>query len=89
MTWGSIPMRKKIDPEDQRLKPHPEGEIDPEFISRAQLLSKLGCKVSFYDPFPDQENKSDLADYLTEFAEVPIEVAAPDFDELVLPDEGF
>lgn len=83
-TWGLVPMRKKE--EDGKMKPHPDGEIDKEYVSYAMKLKKLGCKVSCYDPLPDINDNSDIADQLSIWE--PPKVEAPDYSQLLL-EEGF
>jgi len=64
--WGVLPMRKKFDAERGRMVPAEDGEEDSEFISVAMRLQKLGCKVSFFDPFPERRDGKDIADVLVE-----------------------
>ncbi len=58
-TWGAEPMRR-----DAERKMNPEGEIDPDYISRAILLQRIGAGVTFFDPFPHLMDNSDIADHL-------------------------
>jgi hypothetical protein len=60
--WGLEPMRRAE--VDGRMKMHPDGEIDTEYVSAAHRLHAIGCKVSFYDPFPNINNGTDIADEL-------------------------
>jgi hypothetical protein len=76
--WGLVPMRR-----DQAGKINQAGEVDPEYISRAMMLNKMGCDVSFYDPCPELLDNSDIADVLLQLPETRA-IAAPDFDSLTL-----
>lgn len=89
-TWGILPMKKKVVMEGGREKSviAEDGEVDEEYFSRAALLQKLGCKVSFFDPYPEIKDNSDIADLLIQL-EAPKQIAIPDFDELTLPEEPF
>lgn len=64
--WGAVPMRR-----DESGRFNEAGEIDPNYESRARILQKLGCKVSFLDICPGRTDNSDLADFVlyTEFQE--------------------
>ena len=88
MVWGVLPMRKAIDPVDGRLKPHPQGDLDEEYVSIAMKLQKLTCKVSFYDPWPDDESKQDIGDKLV-LMDYKKQIERPDLESLILPESGF
>lgn len=64
-TWGLLEMRKMRDPVKGTMIAHPDGEIQPDYESAAMRLRRAGCaSVSFYDPFPELNDGSDIADYL-------------------------
>lgn len=84
-TWGMFPMRKKRN-EKGHLVPDPDGELTPNYISAADKLRKLGCKVSFYDPLEHVTDGSDIADVLVEMP-APVYLNEADYDELGLIEE--
>jgi hypothetical protein len=64
-TWGLTEMRR-----DAGGKINREGEVDTTYRSRAALLMAYGCNVSFFDPFPEVNDNTDLADELLKVAPV-------------------
>lgn len=87
-TWGIVPMRKKLN-EKGRLVPHPDGEVDSEFVSISQKLQKHGCNVSFFDPFPERTDGADIADVLVGQPVPPRPLAAPLMAGLTLEEQPF
>jgi hypothetical protein len=75
--WGLVPMKR-----NDLGKIAIDGIEDPDYISRAAMLEKMGCKVSFFDPCPDRTDNADLADILLE---LPAPIQEPDFSSLTLP----
>lgn len=84
--WGLTEMRKKEI--DGRLQMSEDGDVDLEFVSAAIRLQKLGCNVSFFDPFPDKKDGSDIADELLR-NRVPKIVAQNEPIEQIFLREGF
>lgn len=87
-TWGLVPMRKKyvekiIKGESKLIYlPHPDGEL-VEYESAADRLRAIGCAVSFFDPLPNVDDGSDIADtFVVETA--PDEIIMPDFTSLLI-----
>jgi len=94
-TWGLVPMRRKKDPVTGKMKAHYDGEVVEDYESAAMRILKQGCTVQFYNPFPELNDGSDLADYLVTTPppddksptdESPVVYDVPDFDSLILPD---
>lgn len=82
-TWGSVLMHKKKDEQTGKTIIAEDGEIDYEYISVKAKLEERGCKVWFFDPYPDVEDGSDLADYVVK-AQAPVFYTMPDFASLTI-----
>lgn len=87
-TWGVLPMRKKYDTERGRMVPAADGEEDKEYISVSKRLQKVGCEVSFFDPYPERNDGKDIADILVEQPWHGI-LQVPNFSTLTLSEIGF
>jgi len=61
-TWGQVPMRKAKNDKGVMV-PHPDGEIQSDFISAKTKLEQIGCRVKFWDPAPEITDGTDVADY--------------------------
>jgi hypothetical protein len=91
-TWGILQMRKKettqtIDGREiTRRVIDPFGELETDYISLADRLKKIGCSVSFLNPFPELNDGSDIADYLLTTKPQPT-INEPDYSDLKLPEK--
>lgn len=83
-TWGLLPMRKKLNEQTGRKEISEDGELEPDYVSVKDRLVERGCRVHFFDRYPDINDGSDLADYVVN--EPPPElVLMPDLANLTLP----
>lgn len=63
--WGCEPMRR-----DETGKQVQSGTIATDYESRAAMLRKMGCTVSFLNPCPELQDNSDLADMILSNADL-------------------
>jgi hypothetical protein len=82
-TWGLLPMRKKLNEKNMKV-PHPEGDVQEDFVSVRHRLMNLGIPVSFFDPNPEIHDSSDIADLLIQSGP-PVFYVEPDLKSLTLP----
>lgn len=82
-TWGSVPMRKAPNEKGVNI-PHPNGSIDPEYKPYSQRLKGIAASVRFYDPYPNINDGSDIADLLIK-TEIKTKYIQPDYNSLILP----
>lgn len=88
VTWGLLPMRKKPN-EKGILSIDENGEI-VEYESAKDRLLSIQCTVNFFDPYPEVNDGSDIADFLIKEnlddepdpEPGPINVEVPDFSHL-------
>lgn len=81
-TWGLLPMRKKMKPNKEgklTLQIDEDGDI-VDYESAKDRLISIGCKVNFFDPYPEIKDGSDIADYLID------EEPEPEPPKLTMPD---
>lgn len=85
-TWGLLPMRKKKSGKDV-LKIDIDGDLVEDYEPLSAKLRKKGCHVEFFDPYPEVDDGSDLADFVVQ-APAPMFVERPNFDNLLLENQG-
>lgn len=78
--WGKLPMRKKL--VDGKVRIAPDGDIDDDYVSVRHRLTAAGAKVCFWDPVPEIDDGSDIADHLIHPA--CSQINEPNLDELTL-----
>ncbi len=85
-TWGLLPMRKK--PNEKGVMSIDEDGDIVDYESAKDRLISIGCEVSFFDPYPEVKDGSDLADiFVTEAPDDPEpEIKEDKEDKFILPD---
>jgi hypothetical protein len=86
--WGLLPMRKKLNDKGVRVVAA-DGEEDAEYVSAAQRLLRIGCKVEYYEAGKGREDNQDLADVLEAMPVPPRPQVVPAFTELRLQEKPF
>lgn len=91
--WGVLPMRKKQvskiinDKEVITSVVDPDGEIVEDYVSLKMKLTAQGNKVFLLDPYPEIQDGSDIADYITD-TPIPVQIEEPDYDALILREKN-